>query len=81
MASFVTLLIKVRSDTPTSFFFFASNVAFLIFGLLLPEAPPRPVEGPLFAAFSPFGRRLMPCVKEIVSDSARILRSMEVLPS
>jgi hypothetical protein len=73
MASLVTLLIKVRSETPISFFFFASNVAFLILGLLLPEAPARADEGVLLGAFSPFGRRLIPYIRQIISDSANRL--------
>jgi hypothetical protein len=32
----------------------------LIFGLLLPEAAARPPPSCPFAAFSPFGRRLIP---------------------
>jgi len=59
MASFETLLIKVRSETPTSFFFVVSKVAFLIFGLLLPDAAARPPSW-AFGAFSPFGRLLIP---------------------
>jgi hypothetical protein len=68
MASFETLLINVRSETPTSFFLVVSNVAFLIFGLLLPEAPPRPLVGVSCAAFSPFGRRLIPYIEQTVSS-------------
>jgi hypothetical protein len=60
MASFETLLIKVRSETPTSFFFVVSKVAFLIFGLLLPDAPARPPPSWAFWVFSPFGRLLIP---------------------
>lgn len=61
MASLDTLLIKVRSETPTSFFFVASNWALRIFGLLLPvAAAAAPLRG-ASAALSPFGRRLMPC--------------------
>jgi hypothetical protein len=60
MASFDTLLMRVRSDTPTSFFFVVSNVAFLMLGLLLPDAPARPPDCALPAALSPFGRRLIP---------------------
>jgi hypothetical protein len=59
MASLETLLIKVRSDTPTSFFFVVSNVAFLMFGLLLPAAAARPPPC-AFSVLSPFGRRLIP---------------------
>ena len=73
MASFETLLIKVRSETPTSFFFVVSNCAFLMFGLLLPEAPPCRPDGALLAAFSPFGRRLIPYIRQIVSYSANML--------
>ena len=73
MASFETLLIKVRSETPTSFFFVVSNVAFLMFGLLLPGAPPCRPDGALFAAFSPFGRRLIPYIRQNVSDSTDLL--------
>lgn len=68
MASLETLLIKVRSETPTSFFFVVSNVAFLILGLLLPPLRPAP-DWPLLAAFSPFGRRLMPYIWESVSPT------------
>jgi hypothetical protein len=60
IASFDTLLMRVRSDTPTSFFFVVSNAAFLILGLLLPDAPARPPDCALPAALSPFGRRLIP---------------------
>jgi hypothetical protein len=60
MASFETLLIKVRSETPTSFFFVVSKAAFLIFGLLLPEGAVRPPPSWAFWVFSPFGRRLIP---------------------
>jgi hypothetical protein len=41
IASGVTLLIKVRSETPISFFFVVSNAAFLIFGFP-PDAAPLP---------------------------------------
>jgi hypothetical protein len=60
MASFDTLLISVKSETPTSFFFVVSKAAFLMLGLLLPEAPARPPDCALLAALSPFGRRLIP---------------------
>src|SRR5579871_5471970 len=60
IASFDTLLIRVRSDTPTSFFFVVSKVAFLMLGLLLLDAPARPPDCALLAALSPFGRRLIP---------------------
>jgi hypothetical protein len=63
IASLETLLIKVRSETPTSFFFVVSNVAFLMFGLLLPKAPALPPLVWAFAALSPFGRRLIPYAK------------------
>lgn len=52
IASLETLLSKVRSETPTSFFFVVSNVAFLMFGLLAPpDRPPPPVGALLAAAF------------------------------
>ena len=78
MASFETLLIKVRSETPTSFFFVVSNVAFLMFGLPVPDAPLRPPDGALFAAFSPFGRRLIAYIKQVVSDSASTMWHLQL---
>ncbi len=59
MASFVTLLINVRSETPTSFFLVVSKAAFLMLGLELPDAAARPPPG--LAALSPFGLLLIPC--------------------
>lgn len=65
MASFVTLLIRVRSDTPTSFFLVVSNAAFLMLGFELPDAAARPPPG--FAALSPFGLLLIPYRETAVS--------------
>jgi hypothetical protein len=85
MASFETLLIKVRSETPTSFFFVVSKVAFLIFGLLLPDAAARPPSW-AFGAFSPFGRRLIPYFSSRLAICARrqdnhVVRSLTILES
>jgi hypothetical protein len=62
IASLETLLINVRSETPTSFFFVVSNVAFLIVGLLLPPARPPPPVCAFFVAFS-FFRVVIPYIK------------------
>lgn len=68
IASFETLLIKVRSETPTSFFLVVSNVAFLIFGL--PDGAARPPSC-AFPPLSPFGRRLIPWRQSYISICQR----------
>lgn len=81
MASFVTLLIRVRSETPTSFFLVVSNAAFLILGFELPDAAARPPPG--LAALSPFGLLLIPYDGTRVSQMPSVMKLMaaDSLPS
>lgn len=58
MASLETLLMRVRSETPTTFFFVVSKAAFFIF--VFADEPPPPDAAA--AALSPLGLRLIPYI-------------------
>lgn len=72
MASFETLLRRVRSETPISFFFVVSKVAFFGLGAPEPPWPPPAATAPPDLAPLSFRRLVIPC--EDVCVSARRAR-------